>query len=360
MNKTCTAAFLTVIATTTLANTTETVFTLSDDMRTATKYFSKRGDGTGNFFFHFNKNYNKSLITYARPGNYAWLTSKEDNKPILKLNFPNTASYAFLERLPSTKDILTKDKNDPNRYFLEVDGSTCVGRNCMQDESIISVIIPSRFKVINYGAYVNNEFVAKENGDWKIVDSTYTFYRQNLKGANVQFYLEDAASYGYNKISQSFKQNKEIEVTNEGDRIRIVMPIEKLFASGSSQMQKAGLEWIKTLSESVADFNYLELRVEGHTDNVAIAKRTQQGYTNNWELSSARASNIVQFLIQRGLPSQKLAAVGYADSHHIAPNDTEQGKAKNRRIEFTIVTAENAGKKDAAPVQKPAEQPDAE
>jgi flagellar motor protein MotB len=342
-------AFLPMVV---LANTTETVFTLSDDMRSATKYFSKRNNQPMNLQFLFPRDFNKSQITYARPGNYSWKVERQGKQEMAALSFPNTASYAYLERLTNTKEFLSKHKDDPNKYFLEVDGSECYQEGCSQDESIVSVIVPGRFKVLDYGARVDGVWVANVPAQWKIVDNTYTFYRRSLKGASVTLLLEDAANYGYNKVSQSFEKNKEIEVSNEGNRIRVVMPVERLFDSGSAQMQKAGLDWIKSLSDAIADFNYQELRVEGHTDNIPIAKRNQQGYTSNWELSSARASNIVQFLISRGVLPQKLAAVGYADSHPLAPNDTDADRSKNRRIEFTIMISDQAQKRDSKSEQE--------
>ena len=333
------AVLLVLIPAAARATTMETIFTLSDDMRTATRYFSNRDNQPIDHAFIFTTDFNRSLITYARPAGYSWTTNDQGS---VVLVFPNSQSYAYLQRLPNNSEFLTRAKdNNPNRYVLNVDGAGCTTEGCTVDETIISAIIPSRFKVLDYGAVlVDGTYLPKEQAQWKIVDGTYTFYRNNIRGAIAQFYLEDAASYGYTRISESFKQNREIEVKNDGNRIRIVMPMEKLFAPGSAEMQKVGLEWIKTLSTLVVDINYVELRVEGHTDNIAIAKRTKHGYSNNWELSSARSSNIVQFLVQQGLPVQKVAAVGYADSRPIASNDTESGRARNRRIEFTIVTYE--------------------
>ena len=77
------------------------------------------------------------------------------------------------------------------------------------------------------------------------------------------------------------------------------------------------------------------IRVEGHTDNVPI--HTEQ-FPSNWELSSARAVNIVRFLSEGGhLPPERLAAGGYGEFHPIAANDQAEGRAANRRVELVIV-----------------------
>ena len=73
--------------------------------------------------------------------------------------------------------------------------------------------------------------------------------------------------------------------------------------------------------------------VEGHTDNVPIA--TKQ-YASNWELSSARATSVVKFLLADKFNPKHLAAVGYGEHHPIVPNDTEVNRKKNRRVVFFI------------------------
>ncbi len=73
--------------------------------------------------------------------------------------------------------------------------------------------------------------------------------------------------------------------------------------------------------------------VEGHTDNIPIA--TKQ-YASNWELSSARATSVVKFLLAANFNPKHLAAVGYGEHHPIVPNDTETNRKKNRRVVFFI------------------------
>lgn len=81
--------------------------------------------------------------------------------------------------------------------------------------------------------------------------------------------------------------------------------------------------------------NYI--RVEGHTDNVPISNGQ---FSSNWQLSSARAANVTQFLITNsGIQPQKLSAVGYGEYRPILDNSTEEGRAKNRRVDIIIVNS---------------------
>ena len=78
------------------------------------------------------------------------------------------------------------------------------------------------------------------------------------------------------------------------------------------------------------------LRIEGHTDNVPIHNAQM---ASNWELSTARATELVRLLIQRySFAPDRLSAAGYAEYHPIASNDTPQGRAQNRRVDVVILT----------------------
>jgi chemotaxis protein MotB len=76
-----------------------------------------------------------------------------------------------------------------------------------------------------------------------------------------------------------------------------------------------------------------DIIVEGHTDNVPIA--TKQ-YASNWELSSARATSVVKYLLGNNFNPKHLGAVGYGENHPIVPNDSETNRKKNRRVVFFI------------------------
>ena len=76
----------------------------------------------------------------------------------------------------------------------------------------------------------------------------------------------------------------------------------------------------------------IEIRCEGHTDNVPLPKRLQTKYKDNWELSSARALNIVKLLKDyAGITEDKFSALGYGEFRPVDTNNTAEGKARNRR-----------------------------
>jgi chemotaxis protein MotB len=80
------------------------------------------------------------------------------------------------------------------------------------------------------------------------------------------------------------------------------------------------------------------IQVEGHTDNVRIVSSLKKKFPTNWELSTARATEVVRYLQEAGgIAPKLLSATGYSEYQPVAPNDTDEGKHKNRRIEIVLL-----------------------
>jgi chemotaxis protein MotB len=107
-----------------------------------------------------------------------------------------------------------------------------------------------------------------------------------------------------------------------------------LFDSGSATLQPGADQLLDEVAQLLNLDPTHPITVEGHTDNQPIA--TAQ-FPSNWELSTARATNVVRFLIGRGVNRYRLGAVGYADLHPIASNATAAGRAQNRRVEIVLM-----------------------
>lgn len=128
-----------------------------------------------------------------------------------------------------------------------------------------------------------------------------------------------------------------ITIQQVRDRLTINMVDRVLFDSGQAQVKPAGLKVLKQVSDVLNKITDKQIRIEGHTDNVPISTKLQDRFKTNWELSTARATTVVRYLIdQGGVQPQALSAVGYADTHPIAGNDSEAGRSSNRRIEIVL------------------------
>jgi chemotaxis protein MotB len=136
-------------------------------------------------------------------------------------------------------------------------------------------------------------------------------------------------------IPKEERENAGMGLRHDSVGVRIQMASTKLFAPGSAELKSDSAASLDKVGELLRDTNR-RLIVEGHTDDQPI--RTDR-YPSNWELSAARATKIVRYLAARHkIPPSKLTAVAYADQRPLAPNTSEENRAKNRRIEIMIVT----------------------
>jgi chemotaxis protein MotB len=118
------------------------------------------------------------------------------------------------------------------------------------------------------------------------------------------------------------------------------------FDSGSAALKASAVPALDRIA-SILAVRTCRLRIEGHTDNIPI--HTVQ-MTSNWELSTARSTELVRLLILRyRFAPERLSAAGFAEYHPIASNDTAQGRAQNRRVDI-VVLSEHIVRTDLAPV----------
>ena len=137
---------------------------------------------------------------------------------------------------------------------------------------------------------------------------------------------------------QSEIQNKEIQITQLADRLSVSLLDKILFPSGEADIMPAGLKVLERVGNIIKNVQDKIIRVEGHTDNVPIHPRLQKQFPTNWELSTARATNVVRFLQEKiGMDATRLQAVGLSEYHHLASNATASGRSQNRRIEIALL-----------------------
>jgi len=144
--------------------------------------------------------------------------------------------------------------------------------------------------------------------------------------------------------SDFFGRLREILSDRENIRIvgdRFVFQSEVLFPSGSEVINDAGRVEMKKLADAIIELqreippeiNWV-LRVDGHTDTVPVSGNRR--YRDNWELSSARATSVVKYLIENGVPANRLVAAGFGEYQPLDAADTPESRAANRRIELKL------------------------
>jgi chemotaxis protein MotB len=152
--------------------------------------------------------------------------------------------------------------------------------------------------------------------------------------------IDEMASTRKN-IEDSLKDqiaSKQVRLETLEGKLKITFVDKILFNSGSAQINQAGQQSLLSLASILSQEPDQRIVVEGHTDDVGVGKSLQSIYPTNWELSTARATAVVRFLQDKAkIKPERLSAVGYSYYKPIAENDTEDGRAQNRRIEIILV-----------------------
>ncbi len=167
----------------------------------------------------------------------------------------------------------------------------------------------------------------------------------NLKELKTNFVV-DALPQGEVMAMGKLRQNVEALVIKRGigSRVRtrmegrgLVISLDgSFFDSGSDHLRPEGYALLDSLASELLKVNN-QVRIEGHTDNVPIET---ERFPSNWELSTARATSIVSYLVRDfGYTPRKLSAAGYAEFRPIDTNDTPEGRARNRRVDIVVLNS---------------------
>jgi chemotaxis protein MotB len=147
---------------------------------------------------------------------------------------------------------------------------------------------------------------------------------------------------------------QEVALRSEPDGLVISLREVGFFDSGSAEIKTDSQSAFGRMARLLADREF-RIRIEGHTDNVPIHNPQ---FASNWELSTARATEMIRVLItQYDFAPQRLSAGGYAEYHPIADNRTEQGRAMNRRVDVVILGKQVGARQFAALPKSTSETP---
>jgi len=187
--------------------------------------------------------------------------------------------------------------------------------------------------------------VAELNDQLAAAETTVDQQRQQIDGLDSRLSealaqrveeLEQYRSEFFGQLKQALGDRPDLRVVGD----RFVFQSELLFESGSAQLDPEGQAELRALALTLQDvagrippqLDWV-LRVDGHTDKRPIRDSM---FHSNWELSTARAISVIQFLVAQGIPPEHLAAAGFGEYRPIDPADDEIAYRRNRRIEFKL------------------------
>lgn len=160
--------------------------------------------------------------------------------------------------------------------------------------------------------------------------------RQKQEMAKASAQTESQYNALLNQLGNEVREGQ-LKVTQYQNMLSVDVAEQVFFASGSATLKAAGQQVLAKIGEALKSYPDKIIRVVGHTDNVPLSKSSQQRFPSNWELSVIRATNVVKFLQSKGIEPTRLFAVGRGEYSPIAPNDTPEGRQKNRRIEIMLI-----------------------
>lgn len=130
-----------------------------------------------------------------------------------------------------------------------------------------------------------------------------------------------------------------VRIKRRGNELVVDVADQVLFDSGRAEVSEEGQKVLAQVAPSLARLKDYRIQVGGHTDRTRVVNpETQERFPTNWELSTARATNVVRFLEERGkVPGFRLEAAGFAQYRPAAGNATAEERQKNRRIELVLV-----------------------
>lgn len=141
-------------------------------------------------------------------------------------------------------------------------------------------------------------------------------------------------------VAEELQKNFQVKVTEE--KIQVTLEDKILFDSGAAELKPAVFPILKKFAR-IAETLPNTIVIEGHTDNVPMRREKRNGdrlagYESNFELSMARAYSVLKYLIDvEKIDPRRLTAAGYGEYHPVAPNDTPESRAQNRRIEINLI-----------------------
>src|SRR3954449_11571215 len=150
----------------------------------------------------------------------------------------------------------------------------------------------------------------------------------------------NALDNDYNQLNARLSgeiSSQQVHITRLQGAIKVAVNSELLFPSGGWEMPPEAAATIAKMAPILAPMQQSRLLINGYTDNTPIGPElARRGVTSNQQLSLKRAQTVSNYLVAQGVNPNLLQAQGFGDADPVAPNNTPQGRAQNRRVEITI------------------------
>lgn len=272
---------------------------------------------------HTNTTIMKSTTTWGTGILLAGLLMITSCSPIYRCGDPIPAKHKGGKRLQAVvmeRDSLCTSLSQEQAMTARLSSEKTALENRLKNEQNLNGDLTDQ-----YGKALGDKSRELQNKERMLREMQAIIARQDSMTARLNSILHDAL-LGFN--------SDELSVEVRDGKVYVSLSDKLLFKSGSNAVEAKGVEALKVLADVLNKNQDVNILVEGHTDNVPIKTAT---YKDNWDLSVARATSITRILSEKyGVAPTRLTASGRGEFFPKAPNDTPEGRAKNRRTEIIL------------------------
>jgi flagellar motor protein MotB len=314
----------------------ELLYFIEDNGRNALVYTTARSEYAGYALqipAHGSALAKRDRFLYVYPPEHEWSTATAGAYETLELP---KGDFATLRKVNLNDGLsLTVDANGvytfrtPGASSSTPDGHKGIWNSPDGFERIAYTwVFPEVFEPIAYEANKPGEWVRRFN--------TVTYYGEDVNDLIFTIKYRSRLSELYEELKRLFGDQDKIGISEDADGVRLSIETTLLYPSGVADLSPKGREILSRVSGTLRRHPAVQVVVEGHTDTDPIHGQLAQRFPTNWELSAARSVNVIRYLIGQGVAEPRFQARAFSYTHPVAPNDTEAGKAKNRRIELLL------------------------
>lgn len=254
-----------------------------------------------------------------------------------KLSTELTALKSGCGRLKGERDVLEKERMELQLKNVSLEQEM---EGLKQDNTNLQEILQAKSGTLSKQIVELREQLAQLKGENETLQSKALALEVQRKEEVLEMKIT------YEDLLQDMKSEIEkgkITITQLKGKLKVNMVDEILFDSGKAAIKPQGVEVLQRVGKILLNVKDQAISIEGHTDNVPIGPDLKKIYPTNWELSAARAMTVARYLHEKiGVDPSLLSATGYGEHQPIASNETEEGRAKNRRIEIVLIPKEIA------------------
>lgn len=272
---------------------------------------------------------------YLYPNDHQWDSKIQPDYDVMKIA---SGSYATLVQGELITNTEINIGEDGVYTFTNWDGKTLTtdshygiwNKPDTFSHLVYAWVFPRNFNIISYKA--------NRKGKWVKRSNTITYYGNNVNDLVFTIKYQPHSNPVYRELAKVLNKQKQVQLKQSAKGVKITLAATLLFSSGSSELSDKGKSVLRRLSKALSKQKDIKVIVEGHSDNVSIKGGLAKKYKTNWELSSIRSLTVLHYMVNHNVSESKLEARAHGSNRPLASNKTQQGRAKNRRIEIVIKT----------------------